>query len=42
MFIPLDSSPYLLALAAWVVTEYTEQDKVLKADMEFLVLFTNV
>ena len=37
MFTPLDNQPQLIALAAGVVTEYTEQDEVSNADsMVFL------
>ena len=39
MFTPLDNQPQLLALAAGVVTEYTEQDEVLNADMFFFSSF---
>ena len=42
MFTPLDNQSHLLAFAAGVVTEYTEQDEVSNADMGFLVLFTNI
>ena len=40
MFTPLDNQSHLLAFAAGVVTEFTEQDEVSNADsMRFCEIF---